>query len=138
MSIYLCFSRIIYNQYSIPKYLYLYYSYLFIYHNIYVLIFFLFMDLTFCFFGLYVLIKNVSSSISHEKTTGLRDSGILAFLISSTFVYQPILIKISMIANIMKTQLSLNGVIPQRSIKVIYDLFFAKIILAHSFMDRFR
>ena len=42
-------------------------------------------------------------------TKKLKDSGILSFFLSSTFVYEPILIKIS-----MNTNLSWNEVWPQR------------------------
>ena len=55
---------------------------------------------------LLVFIKNVSSFISHKKTLGLRDYGDMGFkhFLFSIFFYELILIKNSMIANIMKTQ----------------------------------
>ena len=54
------------------------------------------------------IFKNVSSSISHKKTPGLRDYGTtglrdFSFFLPSIFIFEPILIKISMNANIMKT-----------------------------------
>ena len=53
-------------------------------------------------------IKNVSSSTSHKKTLKLPNCETLklrnfSFFLSSTFIYEPILIKICMNANIMKT-----------------------------------
>jgi hypothetical protein len=47
-------------------------------------------------------ITNISSSISHLKTLGFHDTAILAFFLSSIFVYEPILIKKIMNANIIK------------------------------------
>ena len=52
--------------------------------------------------------KNVSSSTSHKKllnskTVRLRD---FSFYLSSTFIYEPILIQIYMNSNIMNTQIS--------------------------------
>ena len=43
-------------------------------------------------------------SLKNSVTLGLRDSEILAFFLSSIFVYEPILINIFMNANTMKTQ----------------------------------
>ena len=54
------------------------------------------------------MFKKVGSSKSHKKIMVLLDSMIprenFSFFLSSTFVYEQILIKISMIANIEKTQ----------------------------------
>ena len=54
------------------------------------------------------MFKNISSSMSHKKSMVLLDSMIprenFSFFLSSTFVYEQILIKISMIANIEKMQ----------------------------------
>ena len=46
--------------------------------------------------------KNISSYTSHQKTVKLRD---FSFYLSSTFIYEPILIKLYMNANIMNMQI---------------------------------
>ena len=53
------------------------------------------------------VIKNVSSSVSHKNTPGLLESVIwdFSFFLSNTFVYEPILFKLSMNANIVKMQI---------------------------------
>jgi hypothetical protein len=73
--------------------------------------------------------KNVSSSKSHKKTGKLGNAGILAFFLSSTFIYKPIMIKIAINANIKMTHIfyqmkyDLKGLI--RSNKAFYVYLFS-------------
>ena len=73
--------------------------------------------------------KNVSSSKSHKKTGKLGNAGILAFFLSSTFIYKPIMIKIAINANIKMTHIfyqmkyDLKGLI--RSNKAFYVYSFS-------------
>ena len=69
---------------------------------------------------LYYLIKNVSSSTSHKKSTSLRLS-LWEFkkILFNTFIYKSILIKIYMNANIRNTQIfHFINIYFQRSLKV--------------------
>ena len=50
------------------------------------------------------IIKNVSSSAHHKKTLRGRELRDFSFYLSSTFMYEPILIKIYVNTNIIKTQ----------------------------------
>ena len=77
-------------------------------------------------------IKNISSSTSHNKTLKLRD---FSFLLSSTLIYEAILIKIYINADIMKTHIfhkmkhDLKGHIrSSKNFKIIFfcDILFVK------------
>ena len=90
-----------------------------------------------------LFIQNVSSSISHQKNPGFGTPWLqdFSFFLCSIFVYEPIIINISMMADIMKTQIlycikyDLRG--HQRSHKVILEfhnhLFLRYIFVISSF-----
>ena len=101
-----------------------------------------FVDLIIIFF-LWRIFKNVSSSTSHTKTLKIWNCETLrhqdfSFYLSSTFIYELILIKIYMNANIMNTQIfhvnkfDLNG--HWRSQKVTFMII---LTFTYALMDNF-